>query len=130
RVDPPFSAARGLCRDDADRRLRPGIVRAHDRRHRRTALGLAPVIAAPAHLARLGRAGFVLAREGVPALIDRTRLPWPARAAIGLARLIERPASRVAANRLAAALTRLGPSYVKLGQFLATRPDAVGVAFA
>ena len=30
------------------------------------------------------------------------------------------------ANRLATALTRLGPSYVKLGQFLATRPDVVG----
>ena len=29
-------------------------------------------------------------------------------------------------DRLAAALTRLGPSYVKLGQFLATRPDVVG----
>ena len=88
------------------------------------------MIAAPAHLARLGRAGFVLAREGVLALIDTARLPWPARAAIGLARLIERPASRVAANRLAVALTRLGPSYVKLGQFLATRPDVVGVALA
>ncbi len=29
-----------------------------------------------------------------------------------------------------AALTRLGPSYVKLGQFLATRPDIVGVSLA
>jgi ubiquinone biosynthesis protein len=32
--------------------------------------------------------------------------------------------------RLAAALTRLGPTYVKLGQFLATRPDVVGMAIA
>src|SRR5207247_9735572 len=54
----------------------------------------------------------------------------PARAAVGLARLIERPAGAVAANRTAAALTRLGPTYVKLGQFLATRPDVVGVALA
>src|SRR5205823_13994396 len=30
----------------------------------------------------------------------------------------------------AAALTRLGPTYVKLGQFLATRPDVVGIAMA
>ena len=30
------------------------------------------------------------------------------------------------AERLTAALNRLGPSYVKLGQFLATRPDIVG----
>ena len=31
---------------------------------------------------------------------------------------------------LPTALTKLGPSYVKLGQFLATRPDVVGVALA
>jgi ubiquinone biosynthesis protein len=88
------------------------------------------VIAALAHLSRLARAGFVFAREGVLALVDPTPLPLPARGALALARSIERPASKVAANRLAAALTRLGPTYVKLGQFLATRPDVVGVAFA
>jgi ubiquinone biosynthesis protein len=88
------------------------------------------VIAGPAHVARLGRAGFVFAREGVLALVDTARLPLPARMAVRVGRLIERPASRVAANRLAAALTRLGPAYVKLGQFLATRPDVVGVALA
>jgi ubiquinone biosynthesis protein len=88
------------------------------------------VIASPAHLARLARAGFVLAREGVFGLADTTRLPLPARAAVRMARLIERPTSRVAANRLAAALTRLGPAYVKLGQFLATRPDVVGPRLA
>jgi ubiquinone biosynthesis protein len=88
------------------------------------------VIAGLSHLARLGHAGFVFAREGVLALVDTTRLPLPARAAIRVARLIERPASSVAANRLATALTRLGPTYVKLGQFLATRPDVVGVALA
>jgi ubiquinone biosynthesis protein len=88
------------------------------------------VIASPAYLVRLGHAGFVFAREGVFAGIDTTVLPPPARAAVRLARLIERPASRVTANRIAAALTRLGPTYVKLGQFLATRPDVVGVALA
>jgi ubiquinone biosynthesis protein len=88
------------------------------------------VIAGVAHVARLGHAGFVFAREGVFALVDTTRLPLPARAAVRVARLVERPSSSVAANRLAAALTRLGPSYVKLGQFLATRPDVVGVALA
>ena len=30
------------------------------------------------------------------------------------------------AKRISAALTRLGPSYVKLGQFLATRADVIG----
>jgi ubiquinone biosynthesis protein len=88
------------------------------------------VITAPAHLARLARAGFVFAREGVVALIDPTLLPLPARLALRAARLLERPSSAVAANRLAAALTRLGPTYVKLGQFLATRPDVVGIALA
>ena len=99
----------------------------NDRRCGGAPFGLAIVIAGASHLVRLGRAGFVFAREGVFALIDITRLPLPARAAVRVARLIERPTSRVAANRLATALTRLGPSYVKLGQFLATRPDVVGV---
>jgi ubiquinone biosynthesis protein len=88
------------------------------------------VIAGLAHLHRLGHAGFVFAREGVFGLVDPKRLPLPARAALRVARLIERPASSVSANRLATALTRLGPSYVKLGQFLATRPDVVGVLLA
>jgi ubiquinone biosynthesis protein len=33
-------------------------------------------------------------------------------------------------ERLALALTELGPSYIKLGQFLATRPDVIGVEIA
>jgi ubiquinone biosynthesis protein len=88
------------------------------------------VIATPAHLVRLARAGLVFAREGVFALIDPTLLPLPARLALRAGRLIERPSSAIAAGRLSAALTRLGPTYVKLGQFLATRPDVVGVALA
>jgi ubiquinone biosynthesis protein len=88
------------------------------------------VITGIAHLVRLARAGLVFAREGVLALIDPAQVPVPARLALRAARLIERPASTIAANRLAAALTRLGPTYVKLGQFLATRPDVVGVVLA
>jgi ubiquinone biosynthesis protein len=88
------------------------------------------VIIAIAHLVRLARAGLVFAREGVFGLVDPAQLPMPARLAVRAARLIERPASTIAANRLAAALTALGPTYVKLGQFLATRPDVVGVALA
>ena len=45
---------------------------------------------------------------------------------MALARLIERPIAKDGTSRLASALTRLGPTYVKLGQFLATRPDVVG----
>ena len=66
------------------------------------------MISAFAHLARLGRAGIVFAREGVLALPDPAPLPWPARTALKLARLIERPSSASAQGRLAAALTRLG----------------------
>jgi ubiquinone biosynthesis protein len=88
------------------------------------------VISAVSHLARLGRAGYVFAREGVLALVDPAMVPLPARLALKLARLVERPTSPAAENRLAAALTKLGPTYVKLGQFLATRPDVVGIALA
>jgi ubiquinone biosynthesis protein len=88
------------------------------------------VITAFAHLIRLARAGLVFAREGVFALVDPAQVPVPARLVVRAARLIERPTSTIAANRLAAALTRLGPTYVKLGQFLATRPDVVGVVLA
>jgi len=86
------------------------------------------VISALAHSARLLRGGFVFAREGVLGLVDPTLLPVPARAALRAARLIERPGTGV--HVLSTALTALGPSYVKLGQFLATRPDVVGAALA
>jgi len=93
-------------------------------------LRLAFVISAPAHLIRLGRAGFVFAREGVFGIVEPSAVPVPARPFLRLARLIERPTTGAADTRLSTALTRLGPSYVKLGQFLATRPDVVGAALA
>ncbi len=88
------------------------------------------MISAVGHLFRLARAGFVFAREGVLGLVDPTPLPAPARLGLRVARLIERPSGDASAAKLAAALTRLGPTYVKLGQFLATRPDVVGPALA
>jgi ubiquinone biosynthesis protein len=88
------------------------------------------VIAALAHLVRLGHAGFVFAREGVFGLVDPAPLPLPARVGLRAARLIERRDGGAGAHRLSAALTALGPSYVKLGQFLATRPDVVGPVLA
>jgi len=88
------------------------------------------MISSLSHLVRLARAGFVFAREGVFALVDPAPLPLPARVGLHLARLIERPSARGGTGRLAAALTELGPTYVKLGQFLATRPDVVGVTLA
>jgi ubiquinone biosynthesis protein len=88
------------------------------------------VISAPAHFVRLGRAAFVFVREGVFSSIDPAIVPVPLRPMLKLARLFERPTSGAESQRLSAALTRLGPSYVKLGQFLATRPDVVGVVLA
>jgi ubiquinone biosynthesis protein len=88
------------------------------------------VISAPAHLVRLGRAGFVFAREGVFGVIDPVMVPVGARPLLRIARLFERRSTGPAEARLSAALTRLGPSYVKLGQFLATRPDVVGATLA
>jgi len=88
------------------------------------------VIAALVHLTRLARAGVVFAREGVLGLVDPKPLPLSAQMLLRCARLIERPSTGNTANRLSTALTRLGPTYVKLGQFLATRPDVVGVALA
>jgi ubiquinone biosynthesis protein len=82
------------------------------------------------YLARNLKAGFILAREGALALVDPSVLPPSARLAIRLGRLVERPGVGDGVARLSKALTRLGPSYVKFGQFLATRPDIVGVAAA
>jgi ubiquinone biosynthesis protein len=88
------------------------------------------VISSLTHLVRLARAGYVFAREGVFSMVDPADVPAPARAAHYIAHMIERPTSSSGAGRLSAALTRLGPTYVKLGQFLATRPDIVGVPIA
>jgi ubiquinone biosynthesis protein len=84
-----------------------------------------PSLTAIGHAVRLARAGFVLAREGAFVGIDPLTLPPLARAPLALANLLARPGSHGLA-RLSAAIDRLGPSYVKLGQFLATRPDIVG----
>lgn len=81
---------------------------------------------------RLARAGFVLAREGAFSLAEGQPIPPSTKMMVGLARLIEkrdvRRTGRV--TRLANALTRLGPVYVKLGQVLATRRDIVGFEVA
>lgn len=80
------------------------------------------------HIMHLARAGFVLAREGALSLIDPAPLPPTIRFLLRAGRLIERRHDGAAG--LSAAMVRLGPSYVKFGQFLATRPDLVGVAAA
>ncbi|MBB3903551.1 2-polyprenylphenol 6-hydroxylase [Methylobacterium brachythecii] len=84
------------------------------------------------HLVRGVHVGFVLAREGGLALIDPVELPPHLRLALKVGRSLEKRgvARDAGASPLERAMTRLGPSYVKFGQFLATRPDIVGMAAA
>jgi ubiquinone biosynthesis protein len=64
-----------------------------------------------------------MAREGVFLDVDPFVLPPFARPLLVLANLIAR---RRGGGGLAIAIGRLGPSYVKLGQFLSTRADILG----
>jgi ubiquinone biosynthesis protein len=77
---------------------------------------------------RLVRAGWVLVREGVVAALPGEELSGLPKFGWRLARLFTRRRALAyeRSDRLAKAVVRLGPSYVKLGQFLATRPDVVG----
>jgi ubiquinone biosynthesis protein len=81
------------------------------------------------HIARVARAGFVFAREGVFGAVDPSLVPPPGQLALKMARLVERRGAK-SGPRLSRALERMGPAYLKLGQFLATRPDVVGVNMA
>ncbi len=87
------------------------------------------MISALIHIARLARAAFVFAREGVFGAVDPSLVPPPGQLALKIARLVERPGAK-SGPRLSRALERMGPAYLKLGQFLATRPDVVGVNMA
>ena len=80
---------------------------------------------------RLSRAGIVLAQHGVRFIPKGQPVPLPLRAA----RLLALPITLLAApfnagkpkdRRISNALAALGPSYIKLGQFLATRGDVIG----
>ena len=77
---------------------------------------------------RLAKAGWVLVREGVVAALPGDQLSGLPKFGWRLARLFTRRSARRyrRSDRLARAVARLGPSYVKLGQFMATRPDVVG----
>ena len=80
----------------------------------------------------LMRAGWVLTREGVVSALPSAGLPAPARFAHRIAGVLARRQAREReqSERLSIAFNRLGPSWVKLGQFLATRSDVVGTAMA
>lgn len=77
---------------------------------------------------RLLRAGTALARHDVILPGEyHDRLPFPAKLAGKTLRIFGGRAKGRQGERLATALEKLGPAYIKLGQFLATRPDVFGV---
>ncbi|MDP3738358.1 MAG: AarF/UbiB family protein [Hyphomonadaceae bacterium] len=80
---------------------------------------------------RLARAGMVMIRHDVVIPADyRSRMPWPARFAGGFLRLFSGSGRGRPGERFARALEKLGPAWIKLGQFMATRPDVIGVQAA
>ncbi|EJF91172.1 2-polyprenylphenol 6-hydroxylase [Bartonella tamiae] len=77
---------------------------------------------------RLMRAGWILAREGVLSALPSDGLQGPPALAHKIAKWIARPKAKNVkrSENMSRAMNKLGPSYIKLGQFLATRPDIVG----
>ncbi len=71
----------------------------------------------PRRLGRLGEIGKVSARHGFGYLFE-TRLPWRGQNDEGLS-------SSARGQHLREMLDELGPTFVKLGQLLSTRPDVV-----
>ena len=87
------------------------------------------------NLVRLARAGVVLAQHGVQFVPPGQKVPLPLR----LAAVATLPIKLIAApfnwgkprdTRISRALASLGPSYIKLGQFMATRADVIGPELA
>ncbi len=83
------------------------------------------------NLLRLARAGLVFSRYGVRLVPKGMKVPLVLR----LASLATWPISAISApfrsgerqdERISSAFAALGPSYIKLGQFLATRADVIG----
>jgi ubiquinone biosynthesis protein len=81
----------------------------------------------PVNLYRIMRAGFILARHGALLPPEQTsQLPWAVRQVLNVAQVGSDTREAGQSNRISSALSALGPSYIKLGQFLATRPDVIG----
>lgn len=84
------------------------------------------------HSWRLLRVAWTLARFDLLLPEEYYDLyPVPLQATHTVLRIVaKRRRGRTVGERLAKALERLGPAYVKVGQFLATRPDMIGVTAA
>ena len=85
-------------------------------------------MSAIANMARLTKAGAVLAWSGARVLPDEVNLPGPLALFARVTAPLRKNGTGEGRNetKLSAALTSLGPSYIKLGQFLATRDDIIG----
>lgn len=87
------------------------------------------MIRAIRNLSRLFIIGRTLARHDALFVLDGHTI---GRSVAALAKLTSRPDSKFSAlrpgERLALALTTLGPTFIKLGQALSTRPDLLGQA--
>lgn len=88
-----------------------------------------------ADIARLGRAGFTLTRHDALVPKEFAHLaPAPVKFFGAATRIGARTKTGGRTlrpgERLAAAFEKLGPAYVKLGQFMATRPDIIGFDMA
>lgn len=86
---------------------------------------------AMANLFRLARSGIVLAQYGVDLVPKGVPVPLAlhvARAVVAPLRFLSRRfgSRKDKSSGIANALVALGPSYIKLGQFLATRADLIG----
>src|SRR5688500_14987994 len=82
------------------------------------------------NLIRLARAGALLAWHGVHVVPEDVPAPWPARLFRRATGRFHRGEEAEQAARLSKALSSLGPSYIKAGQFLATRRDIIGPELA
>ena len=79
------------------------------------------------HVLSLIKAGRTLAAHDALLLPEQiAQLPWLARLGLRIAKIGAGHGNLSQDNAVSSALSTLGPSYIKLGQFLATRPDLVG----
>ncbi len=85
-------------------------------------------MSAIANMVRLTKAGAVIAWSGARVMPEQANLPAPLALFARVTAPLRKNGAAEGANetKLSDALTSLGPSYIKLGQFLATRDDIIG----
>ena len=126
-----FPKPPGLRQDDRGRRFPPRLLHQHDRPAWWRCIRAGNCDRRHLLISRVWRAPVLCSRaKACSRWSTRAHCRCRRRPRIAIARLFERPTAKDGSGRLAAALTKLGPTYVKLGQFMATRPDVVGKQIA